>query len=212
MLFICRIFEEVGGIENELMQLKHHVSTQKKLIKDLIDGIFVKALSEDTFEFFIEEPVSAEPSPLSKLEAHTHNVSETLDTLLFEHRLNEALAILEMEARTFQVIQLEETSPPDVLSFYNSAMLERKAMLANQFNIVAENPRTPAPELQKALVGLCRLGDPHLATQLLLKYYHSRVATGIHHLQCSKSFLHGVYMRELSKLVFSMILKQQEAL
>jgi hypothetical protein len=35
---MCRIFEEVEGVENELMELKNHVVTQKKLVKELIDG------------------------------------------------------------------------------------------------------------------------------------------------------------------------------
>lgn len=192
-------------MENELMQLKHHVSTQKRLIKDLSYGIYLDLLSKETIESIIKEPVCAEQSPLSTLEAHTIDVSETLDTLLSEYRLDEALTILEMEAETFLRMQLEESYPPDMLMSYNSAMSERKALLADQLILVAENPRVAAPELQKALVGLCRLGHSHYATKLLLKYYHTRLATGIHNFQHSKSLPHGAYIRVLAKFVFSMI-------
>ena len=78
-------------------------------------------------------------------------------------------------------------------------------MLTHQLTLVAENPRIAAPELQMALDGLCRLGDSHLATQLLLEYYHLRIATGVHDLWCSKTYLYGIYIRELAKFVFSMI-------
>ncbi|RVX19308.1 Retrovirus-related Pol polyprotein from transposon RE2 [Vitis vinifera] len=192
-------------MENELMQLKHHVSTQKRLIKELTYGIYLDLLSKETIESIIKEPVCAEQSPLSTLEAHTIDVSETLDTLLSEYRLDEALTILEMEAETFLRMQLEESYPPDMLMSYNSAMSERKALLADQLILVAENPRVAAPELQKALVGLCRLGHSHYATKLLLKYYHTRLATGIHNFQHSKSLPHGAYIRVLAKFVFSMI-------
>ncbi|RVW53636.1 Retrovirus-related Pol polyprotein from transposon RE2 [Vitis vinifera] len=192
-------------MENELMQLKHHVSTQKRLIKELTYGIYLDLLSKETIESIIKEPVCAEQSPLSTLEAHTIDVSETLDTLLSEYRLDEALTILEMEAETFLRMQLEESYPPDMLMSYNSAMSERKALLADQLILVAENPRVAAPELQKALVGLCRLGHSHYATKLLLKYYHTCLATGIHNFQHSKSLPHGAYIRVLAKFVFSMI-------
>lgn len=185
--------------------MRNQVSTQNRLVRDLRDGIYFKVFSKETINSIFEDSVCAESSVLNKLEAHTNDVLETLDILLSERRLNEALDILEIEAVTFQRIQFEKTFPPDVLKFYKSSISERKALLEIQLLLVAENPRVSAPELQKALVGLCRFDDSHLATQLLLKYYHSRLATGIHQLWCSKSFLHGLYVRDLSKFVFSMI-------
>ncbi|KAA8543404.1 hypothetical protein F0562_021101 [Nyssa sinensis] len=204
-LAFVRIFEEVEGMENELMQLKHHVSTQKMLVKDLTDGTYLKVLSKEAMESIIKEPAYTEPSPPSMLVAHADNVSEILDVLLSEHRLDEVLAILEMEAGTFQSMRLQENFPLDVLMSYKSAISERRAMVADQLTLVAENPRVSAPELQKALVGLCKLGDSHIATQLLVKYYHSRIASGIHSLQYSKTVTHGVYIHEVAKFVFSMI-------
>ena len=192
-------------MESELIQLKHHVSTQKRLIKDLTYGIYLDLLSNENIESNIKEPVCVEQSPLSTLEAHTIDVSETLDTLLSEYRLDEALTILEMEAETFLKMQLEESYSPDMLMSYNSAISERKALLADQLILVAENPRVAAAELQKALVGLCRLGHSHYATKLLLNYYHKRLATGMHNFQHSKSLPHGAYIRVLAKFVFSMI-------
>ncbi|XP_059626070.1 exocyst complex component EXO84B-like [Cornus florida] len=200
-----RIFEEVESMENELMQLKHHISTQKRLVEDLKYGIYLKVLPKETVESITEEPGCDGQPSLSILEAHANDAAEILDVLLSERRFDEALEILKMEARTFQSMQLEENIPSNVLMSYKSAVSERRAMIADQLTVVAENPRVSAPELQKALVGLHRLGDSNLATQLLLKYYHSRIASGIYDFQYSKTILHGVYIREVAKFVFSMI-------
>ncbi|XP_062024913.1 exocyst complex component EXO84B-like isoform X1 [Rosa rugosa] len=200
-----RVFEEVGRVERELLQLRNHVSTQKRLVNDLVDGIYSKVLSKESMDSVIEESEWDEPLLISELEAHANDVLETLDILLSENRIDEALAILELEDENFQRMQFEEDCPLDELRLFDSAISERKGLLTQQLTMLAENPRISAAELQKALVGLCRLGDSHLATNLLLKYYHSRIASGIHKLKASKSLLDRVYIRELSKFVFSKI-------
>ncbi|XP_022728216.1 exocyst complex component EXO84B-like [Durio zibethinus] len=200
-----RIFDEVEGMKNELMQLKSQVLTQKRLVKDLIDGIHLKVLSEETTDSNFQESEFPEPTPPSKLAVHIDNISETLDILMLENRVDEAIAILKMEDEVLQRMQFEDSSPVDLLLLYNSMISEKKAMLTLQLTLSAENQRISAAELQNVLVGICRLGDSHLATQLLLKYYHLRLATGIHNLQCSQSLLDGLYVKELAKFVFSMM-------
>lgn len=202
-LNVCRIFEEAKHMEDELMQLKVQLSTQKGLVKDLIDGIYLKVLSTEMIDSIVnEEP---EESSSSELEVHIKNVSETLDILLSENRISEVIDILVMEAENLERAKLKDFFSSNVLTLYNSEISERKAMVTSRLKLVSGNPRTSAPELQKALIGLHRLDDNHLATQLLLKYYHSRVMNGIHRLQCSKSLLHGLYIKELSRFIFSMM-------
>lgn len=204
-VFLYRIFEEMDGLENELMQLKHQASIHKKLIEVLMERISLKVLSEETMESVAEENLRSEPSSCSKLEAHTEDVSEILDTLLSEHRLDEALSVLDTETRAFQIIQRQENFSSDQLMSYNSAISEKRAMIADQLILAAENPRVSAPELQKALVGLCKLNDGYLATQLLLNYYHSRIGRSTHDLHFLKVSQSELYIRELAKFVFSMI-------
>jgi 16S rRNA G966 N2-methylase RsmD len=203
MLLHVHILEEVQGVENELMKLKNHVLTQKMHVKELIDGVYLKVLSEETIESIIEDSVFIDPPHPSELEAHIDDVSETLDLLLSENRIDEALVIIEMEDENLKRVQFEGNAPSDVLMSYNSSICEKKAMLTLQLTLMAENPRTAALELQKAR--LCRLGESHLASQLLLEYYHSRIATGRHNLHRSKSYLHGTYIKELAKFLFSII-------
>lgn len=181
--------KEVEGVENELVELKNHVLTQKKLVKELVDGINLEFLSEDTVESIIEEPACIDSPQPSELDAQINDVSETLDLLLSENKIDEALYIMDLEDENFQRLKFEGNTASDVLMLYNSVICERKAMLTHQLTLVAENPRTAAPELQMALDGLCRLGDSHLATRLLLEYYHLRIATGLHDLWCSKTYL-----------------------
>ncbi|XVF81029.1 hypothetical protein PTKIN_Ptkin15bG0123600 [Pterospermum kingtungense] len=200
-----RIFDEVEGMENELMQLKSQVLTQKKIVKDLIDGIYLKVLSDKTIDSILQESEFVEPTPPSELAVHIDNISETLDMLMLEHRVDEAISVLEMEDGNLQRMQLEDNSPVDLLVLYNSVISEKKDMLTLQLTLSAENPRISAAELQKVLVGIRRLGDSQLATQLLLKYYHSRLATGIHNLQCSQSFVDSLYVKQLAKFMCSMI-------
>ncbi|GLU03701.1 hypothetical protein SLE2022_208870 [Rubroshorea leprosula] len=202
-----RVFNEVQGMKNKLMLLRTQLSTQNKLVNDLLDGIMhPKVMSEETIESIIlESEATDEPTSPSRWESHIDNLSETLDILLLEDRIDEAISIFEMEDENFQRMQCDEKSSADLLMLYSSALSEKKDRLISHLTLAAENPRICAAELQKALVGICRLGDIHCATQLSLKYYHLRIAKGIQKLQCSKSFSHGIYVKELAKFVFSMI-------
>ncbi|CAM8927516.1 unnamed protein product [Rhodiola kirilowii] len=200
-----RIFEEARGMESELTQLRNNLVAEKRLVENLADGVYLKVLSEETIEGIIEAEFDEGQSLVSKLEAHTDDVLEILDTLLSEQRLEEALAVLEMEEVAVHKIQSKDEPDMDVLAFYNYSVSGRKGMLAKKFSVLAENPRVNGPELQRALTGLCRLGERQLATQLLLRHYHLRMTKGIHRLQSLKSHLNDLYVKELSKSVFSII-------
>lgn len=197
---LCRIFEEVKKMEDELVQLKDNVQNQKEMVKYLANGIYLKVL-----KIINEVPMFAEPPLTSMLEDHANRLSQKLDILMSENRLEEALAVVESEDQNFNKMQFEERFSLDELSLYNSAISERKELLALNLTQMVENPRIAASELQKALLGLCRLGKSNLATQSLLKCYHSRIATGIWKLWFSKSPLHRANIKELAKFVFSMI-------
>ncbi|MCD9559766.1 hypothetical protein HAX54_018018 [Datura stramonium] len=199
------IFEGTKNIENGLLQLKYQVAKQKGLIKDLTSGVFLKFLAEEKIESNLEDSLPDYTSLSSIIDAHTKEVSDILDDLLSEHRLDEAISFLEKETEFVKDSQLEKNPLTDELRCYNSKILEKTSMIADQLTLVAKNPRVSAPELQKALVGLHRIGESDLATQLLLKYYHSRIAAGTHDLFFSKAYTDELYLREVAKFLFSMI-------
>ncbi|KAF3655828.1 putative histone-lysine N-methyltransferase, H3 lysine-9 specific SUVH1-like isoform 1 [Capsicum annuum] len=199
------IFEGTKNLESDLLQLKYQVAKQRGLIKDLTNGVFLKFLAEERIESNLEDSLPDYISLCSIIDAHTTEISEILDDLLSEHKLDEAISFLEKEAEFFKDRQMMENPLTDELMCYNSKISEKTSMIADQLTLVAKNPRISAPELQKALVGLRRIGESDLATQLLLKYYHSRIAAVTHGLFFSKSYTREVYLREVSKFLFSMI-------
>ncbi|XP_047336043.1 exocyst complex component EXO84A-like [Impatiens glandulifera] len=200
-----RIFKEADSMKNQLLQMKQHISTQEKLVEDL-KNVYVKALLVGNPDTILSEDVSIDLTSSSTFEIHIQGILETLDTYLSEKQFDEALAVLEFEAEKIENMSLEGNSPSDLLTWYGTAITERKAMLVDELKLVAGDSRVCARELHKALVGLCRLGDYHLATHLLFKYYHSRIINGTVALQNVKPF-GGLYVHKLARLVFSMIVQ-----
>ncbi|KAF7818461.1 exocyst complex component EXO84B-like isoform X2 [Senna tora] len=198
-----RMLEEARGVEYEFVQLEKHFATHKKLVKELKDGIYPKLLSEETINSTFEDHIDTVPSAPGELEVHIDGVMEKLDVVLAENRIDEALDLLESADEFYRSI--EDYSSDSETMLYGSLISERKSMFIQQLTQIVEYQKIAIPELQKALAGLCRLGDNQLAVRLLLKYYHSRIQTGIYNLQWSKSSSSEIYTRELAKFVFSVI-------
>ncbi|KAK9083094.1 hypothetical protein Scep_029565 [Stephania cephalantha] len=200
-----RIFKELRGIEYEMKQLKLHVSNHKKLINELMDGVYMEVLSEEFVDSIFMQFEDVDQSSESIVEVQIDAIPEVLDVLLSEQRLDEALTIVEKEMRLLKKKEVREDSKPHSLTSYYTSILERKSRLANQYAALAEHPRVPSPEFLKALAGLCRLGDSQHAIQLLLRYYHSRLENAKHELQWREPSLDWTYIRQLAKAVFSTI-------
>ncbi|KAI3772958.1 hypothetical protein L6452_04154 [Arctium lappa] len=200
-----RVFRETEGINNEVMQLKHHLMAQKQLVRNLMDGAYLKAVSDDLMDTVLDESVLDDQNPMTFFKTCSDEVLETLDNLLFEHRLEEALEIFEMEDGDSPKVKFQEDISPDAWICYKSDMAERRVMLADKLTLVADNTRVTAAEQQKSLLGLSRLGFDHLATRLLLKYYHTRIASGVNNLQSSATFPPEIYIHNIAKYVFSMM-------
>lgn len=202
---MCRILEDVKGVENELVQLENHFIAHNGLVRNLIDVIFPKILSEETTDSSFDDHINYLLSSPSEIEVHINDVSEKLDTYMSENRMDEALELLESADEYFQNIQFEDYSSQSEKMLYKTLISEKKSTLMRQLTQIAEHPKAVGLELHKALAGLRRLGDNQLAVHLLLKHYHLRIATGTYNLEWSKSSSNEMYLRELAKLVFSMI-------
>ncbi|GAA0170214.1 hypothetical protein LIER_40913 [Lithospermum erythrorhizon] len=204
-LLFFGISKGVKSMESELMLLKRKASTHKNLVQDLTSKTVLQFLQEKTLQLTSHNVSLSNFSSPSKLKAHTEHITGTLDTLFSEHRFDEAICVLEREEESSQIMQSEEDVSADEVMVYNTAIADRRAMLVHQLTLLAENPRVSAVELQKALMGLSKLGETNLATKLLLKYYHERIASGLYNLNSPKLFLHGLQLRDVSKYTFSMI-------
>lgn len=185
------------------MELKCHVSTQSKLINDLMNSLSLEIVS-DNMRNEAEGIEDLDPCSPRSFGTDMYGTLDTLDILLSEHRLEEALVVLEVENKTLQMMHKEDLLSPTIMS-YMSAISDRRDRLVDWFACLAEHPRVSQPEMQKALCGLCRLGENQRANILLLKYFHSHLANYVQELERSKPDLHGMYLRELATIVFSVI-------
>ncbi|KAJ0966524.1 hypothetical protein J5N97_023441 [Dioscorea zingiberensis] len=193
-----RVFKDLTVVDSELMNLRQHITSQRRLVQVLENNISLDIESDDSVDSEVEEAGDLDlPSSVARM----NNVLEKLDVLLSEHQIDEALVMLKMKGANLRKMQIEDSR----LSPYASEISERRARLTEQLTLVADHPRVAPSELQRALSGLCDLGEDERAKFLLLKYYRSRLANRLHDLQSSKQSLHGTYMMELAKVVFSVI-------
>lgn len=212
-----KISQEVLKLEHEVLQLKRHVSTQGNLVQELKVGVYLEDLLNETCTVVYPEPgnfeagslvsysnFSEDPS-LSELENHANNLCDILDVLLVEHKVDEALAILDAEEGSLIKYQKEGYSSSSEFLLYQSVVTESKARLAKQFSEIGEQPAVPGSELRKALSGLLRLGDGPGALTLLLCSHHSRLESNIQSFLPSITFYPETYATNLAQLVFSVI-------
>lgn len=202
---MCRILEEVKGVKNELLQLENHFIAHQTLIKNLMDDIYPKLLSEDIMNSTFEDEIDVLLSSPSELEVHINDVSEKLDIYLSENQVEEALDLLESSEEYFQSVHFEGHCPPSDIMLYKSFITKRKSSVIHQLTQIAQNSKTAGMELHRALSGIRRLGDDQLAIYLLLKHYYRRISAGTYNLQWSRSSSNERYIRELARFVFSMI-------
>lgn len=166
---LSRMFQEAGALEKELHQ---HVLAHRRLVQHLCNNyLYSSSIALET-----AIPVAADDDHHHEEELE---LELELDVLLSEHRMEEALELLELQGPTLSA---------------------SKARIADRFASVADNPRTPRPELLKALSGLCKLGDAHRANHLLFKFYRPAVD-----LLLKKN--NNNYIKDLARLVFSSILE-----
>ncbi|KAL4571952.1 hypothetical protein LXL04_018720 [Taraxacum kok-saghyz] len=204
-LSFIRVFKETKGINTEVMKLKYHLMSQKQLVHNLMDSTYLKAVSDDLIDTDLDEHPLDDQNPTNSFKTTADKILETLDNLLFEHRLEEALEIFEIEDGNSPKVKFQDDTSPDVWMCYKSDMAERRVKLADKLTVVADNSRISSPELQKSLVGLSKLGFDHLATRLLFKYYHNRIQSTVNNFQSSSVFQPGINIHDLSKYVFSMV-------
>ncbi|KAH9318667.1 hypothetical protein KI387_020436, partial [Taxus chinensis] len=200
--------QEILDLEHEVKELKKHVSTQENLVKELRNGVYFESLINETCNVFspelgyLEEGEDHSPN---RLQNHTDSLSEVLDVLLAEHKVDEALVILDTEEKAFyECLKIEDSSSSAFL-LYQSALTEWKAKLAKQLAEIAEQPAVHSSELRKALSGLLRLGNGPQALTLLLHSYHTRFKDSIESFLPSSAFFSETYTTTLAQLVFSVI-------
>lgn len=208
-LAFLRLSEEVVEMQHELVELRRHISGQGIMVQDLMSGIcheldeFVKADSLETSQP-PSQVVQVQEQCRSKTDNPESTFLEKIDTLLAEHKVDDALDALELEEKN----SVELRSSGDaalVVSSYRYAFLERKTQLEDQLHRIAEQPSLGIVEFRKAISGLIRLGKGPLAHQLLLKRYGFRLQNKIDAFLPSCFAYPESYGAKLSQITFSTI-------
>ncbi|TVU04467.1 hypothetical protein EJB05_47577, partial [Eragrostis curvula] len=191
-LSFLRMFQEAGDLEKDL---HGHVLAHRRLVDHLSHNLYSPSIAQSSSSRSGSSKDAAIPDPEDEeLE------SWELDVLLSEHRMEQALELLELQGQRMQQI----ATSAEAIALSMAALSARKARVADRFASVADNPRTPRGELLESLSGLCKLGEAQRANHLLFKFYRpkTKFSSSIKDLACmvfssiveaSRSFiaLHG---------------------
>uniref|UniRef100_A0A0E0EP84 Exocyst component Exo84 C-terminal domain-containing protein n=1 Tax=Oryza meridionalis TaxID=40149 RepID=A0A0E0EP84_9ORYZ len=193
------MLEEGGGDLDVMSDLKQQGMVQRRVIQDVRNSLYYSSAMSMALE--------SNGGGDMVVEAEMNNggggaSSSVLDELLWENRMEQAVELLVVE----QEGQLMQEQESGVLALSLSA---RKAMVADRLASVAEHPRTPRPELLRAVAGLCRLGEARRANHLLLGYYRRSVLRGLDELRQKQKQRNKniIIIKELVRTVLSTIVE-----
>ncbi|OEL35046.1 hypothetical protein BAE44_0003934 [Dichanthelium oligosanthes] len=208
-LSFIRMLQEAGDLDKDVHRLKRQVIAHRRLIQQLSANCGLYSSSSSSILLAgsgSKDEEAGVPLPAAPGDDHGDEELE-LGVLLSEHRMEEALELQERQAQALQRTACSE-------AMIASLSARRKARVADRLASVAGNPRTPRPELLKALSGLCKLGDAERANHLLFNWYRASVVRGVEELRASHSHSQAAaqapssgsnYIKDLARMVFSSI-------
>ncbi|WOK92931.1 exocyst complex component [Canna indica] len=199
-----RIFEEISWVNYDLKDLKQHISNQSKLIQGLFNSLYLEKLSDYSTEIKLKIVEDLDLCFDTEIGSQISETLDTLDVLLSEQQLYDALVLLQIMTKRLEMMKTEEHLTPMITS-YLCEISDRRARLVKQLILLAEHPRVAQPELQRALNGLCRLGEQHQTNTLLVKFYELRLKNHLQELMSQKASMDHIYLYEVAKVVFSVI-------
>ncbi|KAJ4954117.1 hypothetical protein NE237_030949 [Protea cynaroides] len=199
-----RTSKEISDLEGELLSIRNLLSTQSALTHALAEGVRVDSLSTGPEGSTGEEILTSEREP-SKIEKWSVEFPDTLEVLLAEKRVDEALAVLdEGESIAEEASDRKTLSPAALLSLQN-AIAEHRQKLADQLAEAACQPSIHGVELRSVVLSLRKLGDGLRAHTLLFDAHYCRLHYNMQSLRPSNASYGGAYTTALSQLVFSAI-------
>ncbi|XP_024397574.1 exocyst complex component EXO84B isoform X2 [Physcomitrium patens] len=185
------------------------LKSQAKLVRSLAEsGVSTIASNTSVTDTEGKGLPQHETEP-SQLEREAQAIPDSLDVLLAEKKINQALQILEegdrLVAEAFHPNGHGGRMSSAAASQLQLALSERRARLAEQLAEATQQPFFRGSELRSALAALDKLGDGTRAHTLLLRSHHKRLQHNITGLRPSGTSYGGAYTAALSQLVFSAI-------
>ncbi|PQQ07541.1 exocyst complex component EXO84A [Prunus yedoensis var. nudiflora] len=199
-----RTSKEISDLEGQLLSMRNLLSTQAALVHGLSEGIRVDSLSAG-YEDFTKEDTSIENRELSEIENWLGEFHDTLEVLLAERRVDEALAALDEGERVVdQANERHKLSPAAFLSM-QITITEQRQKLIDQLAETMCQPSTRVVELRSAVVALKKLGDGPRSHTLLLNAHRQKLQSNMQGLSSTSTSFGLAYIAALSQLVFSSI-------
>ncbi|KAL2517511.1 Exocyst complex component EXO84A [Abeliophyllum distichum] len=206
VLFVCcRTSREISDLEGQLVTLRNLLSTQANVIHVLTDGARVESLSDGPESSAKVDTVNFEDREPTKIEKWLAQFIETLEVLLAERRVDEALAALDEGENIAEEARDQRSLTPSTLLSLQTSIMEQRQKLADQLAEATCQPSISGVELRSAVQALKQLGDGPRAHTLLLKSHQQKLQSNMQSLRPSGTS-HGIaYTTTLSQLVFCTI-------
>ncbi|XP_021293217.1 exocyst complex component EXO84A [Herrania umbratica] len=200
-----RTSKEISVLEGELLSMRNLLSTQAALVHGLAEGIILDSLSTGPEDSEAEDISDVENTKLTKTEKWFVEFLDTLEVLLTEKRVEEAMAALAEGEQLAKEAKSKQTLSSDALLKLKNALSVLRQKLVDQLAEATCQPFTHGAELRSAVLTIKNLGDGPRAHTLLLNSHQQRLQRGMQSLRPSSTSYGGAFTSALSQLVFSTI-------
>ncbi|XP_050203708.1 exocyst complex component EXO84A [Mercurialis annua] len=196
-----RTSKEILALEGHLLSMRNLLQTQAALVHHLGERVRIESLWANSEDSLAEELANFENRQFSKTEEDwLTEFLETLDVLLAEKRVDEAMVALD-KGESLALDKKHRLSPTALLTF-QTAIKQQRQKLADQLAETISQPCTRGVELRSSVLALKKLGDGPRAHTLLLHSHTQKLQSG-RKILCSSNAT--VYTAAMSQLVFSTI-------
>ncbi|GLT40023.1 hypothetical protein SLA2020_141830 [Shorea laevis] len=202
-----RTSKEITVLEGELLSMRNYLSTQAALVHSLAEDISIDTVSNGAEDSAEEDIFIVENKEHSKTENWLVDFLDTLEVLLAEKRVSEAMTALDEGERIAEEANGSQKFSPDALLRLKNTITGLRQKLADQLADTICEPSTCGGELHAAVLALKDLGDGHHAHSLLLKSHQQKLQCGMQSLRLSSTSFGATFIAALSQLVFSTIAK-----
>ncbi|XP_030957540.1 exocyst complex component EXO84A [Quercus robur] len=199
-----RTSREISDLEGQLLSMRNLLSTQAALVHGLSEGVHIDSLSTGP-EDSAGEDVLYENKELSNIENWLVEFLDTLEVLLSERRVDEALAALDEGESMAKEAKERQTLSQTILLSLETTITEQRQKLADQLAETTCQPSTRGVELRSAVLALKKLGDGPRAHTLLLNSHKQKLQGNMQSLRPSNASYGAAYTASLSQIVFSTI-------
>lgn len=182
--------------------MRNHLSTQAALVHGLAERVRIESLWADSDDSLADDLFKFENRELPKTEDWLIEFLETLDVLLAERRVDEAMEALDKGESLAKGASKKHTLSPTALITLQTAIREQRQRLTDQLADTISQSSTRVVERRSSVLALKKLGDGPRAHSLLLNSHHQKLQSNMQNL---RSYNAVAYTAALSQLVFSTI-------